>query len=142
MVQKNPKRDIRLRKNTFAIKLGFDVDYKRMIEILKPIGLPKLYRIKDLVFTEDLIVNQHLRPNHSINKKGSVNRLLIKRIHTNNLDIEISQDDKIIIHLSFSVYHWTRLLQFDIIGFQEKLLLFFENKINPSEVLYLENLQA
>ncbi len=142
MEQKTPKRDIRLRKNTYAIKLGFDVNYKRMIEILTPIGLPKLYRIKDLIFSEDLIVNQHLRPNHAINKKGSVNRLLIKRIHTNNLDIEISQDEKIIVHLMFSVYHWTRLLEFDIIGFQEKLLLFFENKINPSDVLYLENFQS
>ncbi len=142
MDQKSPKRDIRLRKNTFAIKLGFDVEYAEMLEILKPIGLPKLYRIKDLIFSEDLIVNNHLRPSHAINQKGSVNRLLIKRIHTNNLDIEISQDDKIIIHLSFSVYHWTRLLEFDIIGFQEKLLLFFDNKILPNQVLYLENFQS
>ncbi len=138
MTQKSPKRDIRLRKNSFGVKIGFDVPYERMLEILAPTGLPKLYRIKDLIFTEDLIVNKHLRPGHAINNRGSACRLVIKRIHIDMLDIELSADKKVVLDLMFTVYHWTRLIEFDTIGFREKLLLFFENKIQPHEVLILQ----
>ncbi len=142
MNQKSPKRDIRLRKNTFGLKLGFDVPYERMLKILAPIGLPKLYRLKDLIFTEDLIVNKHLRPAHAINNRGSVCRLVIKRVHVDMLDIELTSDKKVVVDLMFTIYHWTRLLEFDTLGFREKLLLFFENKIQPNEIMILQEYRS
>ena len=133
-----PKRDVRLKHHPFSMDIAVNVPYSEINAMLAPEGISKLYHIRDLIDHEIVFVDTVYRPQHVASNRGCIASNLIKGIEYVVFSIQQTEDEKLLIVIRGVIHHWSRITGIDMIGLHGRLVAFFENKILPGCILFVE----